>query len=248
MWLDVRGQGSAWALSPNAVEDTLTGAMSVSVDIISIGTLSRNILWNEGAAVRPAHATTTLIRDGGVSILVDPALPGEVLQHRLDERAGLKPEQIDVVFLTSFSPVHRRGLALFSKADWYISRLERDTVLDGLNALSNHSGSTVENVSYEDIQAEIELLGRLKPAPDKLASQVDFFPSYGAAPGNASLLVQAARTIVVAGDAVVTRDYFDQRRVWDRSSDPEKAKESFQELSEIADAIVPGHDNVIYLG
>jgi glyoxylase-like metal-dependent hydrolase (beta-lactamase superfamily II) len=75
----------------------------------------------------------------------------------------------------------------------------------------------------------VELLGRLKPAPEKLTPKIDLFPSYGASPGNASLLVSAARTIVVAGDAVVTRDHFAEGRVWDRSADPIQAKESIVE-------------------
>ena len=48
---------------------------SARFDIISIGTLSRNRLWNETAAVRTPHATTTLIRTGSRHILVDPGLP-----------------------------------------------------------------------------------------------------------------------------------------------------------------------------
>jgi len=53
---------------------------------------------------------------------------------------------------------------------------------------------------------------------------------------------------VVAGDAIVTREHFDAGRVWERSADPEAAKASFAEIREIADAIIPGHDNVLYLG
>lgn len=235
-------------LSPRASNRTLIPAMSLTVDIINIGTLSHNALWNESAPVRPAHATTTLVRDNGMTLLVDPSLPPELLEHRLHERAGLKPDRIDAVFLTNFSPVHRRGIDLFNHADWFISAVERDTVLQAINQVLSGARSAVGEVSYEEIEAEAQLLGRLKPAPEKLSSRIDFFPSYGAAPGSASLLINAARTIVVAGDAVVTRDYFDQRRIWDRSTDPQQAKESFRELAEIADAIIPGHDNILYLG
>ena len=49
--------------------------MPVSVEIISVGTLSRNRFWNETSAQRPAHATTTLLRSDETSIIVDPALP-----------------------------------------------------------------------------------------------------------------------------------------------------------------------------
>ena len=62
--------------------------MPVSVDIISIGTLSRNRFWNETSARRPAHATTTLLRNDESSLIVDPALPPEILRQRLDERTA----------------------------------------------------------------------------------------------------------------------------------------------------------------
>src|SRR5437660_1625976 len=87
---------------PHSVSRNLMA--SPRFDIISIGTLSRNILWNEPQPVRTPHATTTLVRVGKRNILVDPALPAIVLGARLLERAGLRPEQIDTVFLTNFRP------------------------------------------------------------------------------------------------------------------------------------------------
>ena len=70
----------------------------MDVRIISIGTLSRNRLWNEFDAVRTPHATTTLVRArGDRAILVDPGLPAAVLGVRLNERTGLRPDQITAV-------------------------------------------------------------------------------------------------------------------------------------------------------
>jgi hypothetical protein len=46
---------------------------AIRFDIISIGTLSRNRLWNETQDLRTAHSTTTLIRSGNRNILVDPS-------------------------------------------------------------------------------------------------------------------------------------------------------------------------------
>ncbi len=79
----------------------------VRVDVISIGCLSRNLLWGEQESLRTPHATTTLIRAGKRHILVDPGLPAPVIGARLYERTGLKPEQIDTVFLTNYRPAHR---------------------------------------------------------------------------------------------------------------------------------------------
>ena len=67
----------------------------------------------ETEAVRTAHATTTLIRIGKRAILVDPGLPPPALNARLFERTGLRPAQIDTIFLSNFRPSHRAGLPLF---------------------------------------------------------------------------------------------------------------------------------------
>ncbi len=103
--------------------------MSVRLDVISIGTLSRNRLWNETERVRSAHATTSLIRAGKRHILVDPGLPPPALAARLHERTGLRPEQIDTVFLTNFRPSHRAGLPLFVRhAKIFIHEIEQEAV------------------------------------------------------------------------------------------------------------------------
>ena len=79
--------------------------------IISIGCLAAHPLWNERGAVRTGHATTTLITSGKRRILVDPGLPPQALSARLSERAGISPQDVTDVFLTSFAPDVRRGLA-----------------------------------------------------------------------------------------------------------------------------------------
>src|SRR5438093_13017757 len=105
------------------------------MDIISIGTLSRNRLWNEPEPLRTPHATTTLIRTGKKNILVDPGLPAQALGARLFERTGLRPEQIDTVFLTNFRPSHRAGLSLFQNAKVLIHEREQETTAAHLRRL-----------------------------------------------------------------------------------------------------------------
>ena len=50
--------------------------------IISIGTLSVHELWDQQGAARTPHATTTLVRSEGKTILVDPGLPAQVITAR----------------------------------------------------------------------------------------------------------------------------------------------------------------------
>lgn len=219
--------------------------MSVSVDIVSVGTLSRNRFWNETGTVRPSHATTTLLRDGEATVIVDPSLPGEILEQRLDERSGLKPERIDTVLLTNFRPVHRRGLALFSHATWLMSADEIEALTSHLHGIVDAAGARGEEVD-ELVEQEIKLLSRIQPAPQRLTDQMHLFPSAGVTPGAASLLaLSTERTIAVTGDAIINRDYFAHRQAFEQHSNAEQAVQAVGELIEIADIIIPGHGDWI---
>jgi glyoxylase-like metal-dependent hydrolase (beta-lactamase superfamily II) len=216
--------------------------MGVEFDIVSIGTLSRNRLWNEAGAKRAGHATTTLIRDANTTILVDPGLPAEVLAQRLDERAGLRPEQIDTVFLTNFRPAHRRGLAAFSKATWLMHEPEIAAMKAHLTEIDRRSeaGDDVRRL----VREEMALLSKIRAADDKLTPAVHLFPALGVTPGAAGLLLAApTHTVLVAGDAVISRGYFQAGRVFEQVSSVPDAQAAFSEIIEIADEIVPGHDN-----
>jgi glyoxylase-like metal-dependent hydrolase (beta-lactamase superfamily II) len=218
--------------------------MNTTFDVVSIGTLSRNLFWGETQAVRAAHATTTLIRDGGTTILVDPSLPGEGLEFRLSERTGLKPAQVEVVFLTTWRPVHRRGLHLFDQADWLVNQAELDAMRKHMERLIGQYKAGLQRPDPA-IADELDLLRRCKPAPEKLTANVHLFPAGGTSPGGAGLLVASPlTTVVVAGDAVLSREYLERGQVYEESYDPEAAQESMRDILDVADQIIPGHDNL----
>jgi glyoxylase-like metal-dependent hydrolase (beta-lactamase superfamily II) len=216
---------------------------SVRLDVISIGTLSRNRLWGETQNVRTPHATTTLIRTPRKNILVDPGLPPQAIGARLFERTGLRPEQIDIVFLTNFRPSHRAGLSLFGDAKILMHEVERETMANRLRAL-------IEEAPHDDLDRavlvnELKLLESIQPAEDKLGEQVDLFPLFGYTAGTSGLLVAApTTTTLIASDAVPTLDHFLAGQIMPDAYDIEAAGESMREVYEIADLIVPGHDNV----
>ncbi len=219
--------------------------MPVTFDVVSIGCLSHNRFWNEPAPVRAPHATTTLIRDEEQTILVDPSLPVELLVHRLGERTGLTPDGVDRVFLTSFQPIHRRGLSAFDRAEWlmYEDEIEayRGHLMQVLDA--EREGEPEE---IEVVRQELAVLERIQPAPERLTAQVHLFPSPGVTPGSCSLLLATpTTTIAVAGDAAINRDYLEHGRAYERCNDAEQATASLGELVEIADQIICGHDNVV---
>lgn len=211
--------------------------------VISIGALSKNPLWQERVAVRTSHSTTTLIRSESAVMIVDPSLPAPILEARLFERTGLKPDAITHVFLTNLKPVHRRALELFPKAICWAAEVEIDIAQQALATASRHL--TGETEGQAKLTAERKLLAAMRAAPDQLADGVDLFPLPGYTPGQAGLLLKfAARTVMVTGDAVPTQGHFEAGQVFQDSFDINQAKESLAEVYELADVIVPGHDNV----
>ena len=177
------------------------------IDIISIGTLSRNRLWGENQIVRTAHATTTLIRSGKHNLLIDPGLPAPAIAARLHERAGLRPDQIDLVFLTNFKPAHRAGLSAFTSARCLIHPIERETAQAELQALIDQAPE--QDIDRRQLLAELALVNQIEPADDQLLPHIDLFPLFGYSAGQCGLLASLPMTtVLIAGDAVPTLDHF----------------------------------------
>ena len=211
--------------------------------ILSLGTLSVNEHWPATQPRRVPHATTTLVRSEKRVIVVDPALPPQAVAARLGERSGLLPDAVTDVFLTNFRPAHRGGLEAFPDAKWWIAEAERERVGRALLARFEQEE---DNAVRRLLDADIQLLRRLQPAPDKLAPHVDLFPLPGYTPGNCGLLLsEPSRTVIIAGDAVATAEHLERGQVLRNAFDIEQAQESLVEALEIADAIIPGHDNIV---
>ncbi len=211
--------------------------------IISIGTLSQNELWPGDKGGRTPHATVTLIRSGDQVILVDPALPAQLLAARLMERSGLELAAVTDVFLTNFRPAHRWGLPGLTHAKWHIAEAEREAI--GRSLVERFQAEQDEEVRAL-LQQDITLLQRCGNAADKLAKRVDLFPLPGFTPGTCGLLLlDATTTTLVAGDAVATCEHLSAGQVLRHAADLELARASFAEAVEIADVIICGHDNVM---
>jgi glyoxylase-like metal-dependent hydrolase (beta-lactamase superfamily II) len=216
---------------------------SIRLDIISIGTLSRNRLWGEKEPLRTPHATTTLIRTGQRIVLVDPGLPAPALAARLFERTGVRPQAIDMILLTNVRPAHRAGLSLFPHARRLIHEVEQQAARQHLEHLLSQAPE--QDLDRQVLQEELQLLDSLAPAEDQLAEGVDLFPLFGYTPGTTGLLVALpTTTILIAADAVPTQDHFLAGQVLPDAYDITAAQESMREVYEIADLIVPGHDNL----
>jgi len=220
--------------------------MDARYKVISIGAMAAHPLWNEREEVRSPHATTTLIEAGESRVLVDPSLPAQILSVRLRERANLGPQDITHVFLTSFQPLRRRGLASFERAKWLISERERESIGVSLIERLREAMEGDDQELVKVLEPEVALLQRCEAAPDSIAEGVDLFPLYGVTPGTCGLLLPTSKaTVVICSDAIPTVEHLEQGKVLPNCADVEQAQESFREAIDIADLLILGRDNLV---
>ncbi len=166
-----------------------------------------------------ASPTTTLIKDGGLNVLVDPGANEKKLLEAL-EKEGLKPTDIDVVFLTHYHLDHTLNIRLFPGKDIY----------DGSVIYSNDK--------------ETEYSGNIPNTNIKVVQ------TPGHSDEHCSLLTETEKgRIVIAADVFWWRDNeeqkTDEQSLIDHEDDYANNKEelikSRKKLLKIADYIIPGH-------
>lgn len=220
--------------------------MSVEYTVISIGALSRNRLWDESARLRTSHATTTAVFDADKIILVDPSLPPQALGPVFNERTGKRLADVTDVFCTTLRPVHRRSILALSDATWWAHADEIESHRRKLTDLLD-SARRMNPADAVQVEADLKLLEAFRPAPERMTDQVTVYPMAGASLGSAGLLLTPpTMTVVVAGDAVLTAGHMLAGQVGEGCEDRDKALATLRDVLELADVIVPGHDNVCF--
>lgn len=212
--------------------------------IASIGTLAFNSLWNERSILRTGHATTTVIKSGEAILLVDPSLPAQIVDARLQERWGFGLSKITHVFLTGFDPDRRRTLDGLQHATWYMHEPEITYAAESITDELHRAEGDTELTQL--LESHKELLSSFEFAQDCLLPGVDLFPLPGFTPGSCGLLLPtSSRTILICGDTVATSEHCAKGSVLSNAINIEQTQESFIECVEIADILVPGRGNVI---
>jgi len=192
-------------------------------DVITIGNLSRNRYWGEtGEPVRGGWCTCTLITGEGFRLLVDPSLRDPAaMAAELDRRTGLKPEAVDAVFITHHHGDHHWGIEAFQSARW----LAAPPVAQLVNRETHYSRP-------------------VEPTARRLLNEIEMIHTPGHTREHHSLLFRCdGQAVVVAGDAVMTRDFLAHRQGYLNSVDFQQASRTIEEIARIADIVVPGHDN-----
>jgi len=218
---------------------------SPPVQLISLGSLSANLLWNEQHAVRTGHATCSLIAQDDTLTLVNPGLPPAALVSRLHERTGQMPDRVHRVFLTSVDADHARGLEAFPNATWLAFPPELDAARERAESERDAAIEHGDQEHAESLARHLTALEQIVPTEEGPAPNIDLFPSVGVTPGCCGLLLpHEGRTILIAGDAVASEAHLLAGQILP-CPDRELALSSFTEAVEIADIIVCGRDGMI---
>jgi glyoxylase-like metal-dependent hydrolase (beta-lactamase superfamily II) len=196
-------------------------------DVVTIGNLSRNRYWGESdeRALHSVICSCTVISGKDFHIIVDPSLSDEAaMTAELKRRTGLTPDNINMVFITHKHGDHLAGLKHFPKSRW----IAGTEVADELNS----SGS---------------LSGIIEPAGSRLFDSVDVIPTPGHTPAHYSLRFDfKGLSVVVAGDSVATKDFWDEKRMYYNVMDLAESEKTMEKIDSVADIIVPGHDNCFF--
>ena len=204
----------------------------IEYHVLNIGCFSRNMFWGEkqDQAYRDAICTSTLIK-GDKNIIVDPSLPPEQMAKTLYDRSGLRPDNIDFVFITHAHGDHFVGIECFPNAIWYMNRHEID-------ALKNSADVRDQNLAHQ-----------IQPPSDAFVKDIELVHLPGHTFNTTGLKFNSRDGVIIAcGDAVMTRDYFDHAVGHYNSVDVEMVSDTIKALGNMADVIVPGHDNQFLTG
>jgi glyoxylase-like metal-dependent hydrolase (beta-lactamase superfamily II) len=194
--------------------------------VLNIGNLSRNCFWGEDDSTsrRGAVCTSSLVYDGSTLILVDPPHEARSMASLLDQRCGVNPAQVDMVFMTHAHGDHRMGLESFPNAELLMPEME-------LRELR--------------IRTDIPLVQRIQGAGTRLTPSTEVIPLPGHTAGLCGLLLDAAEgRVLIAGDAVYTRDHYGTRNAGFNCADRAQALQTYERIAGLADVVVPGHDNL----
>ena len=195
--------------------------------VLTLGQFSRNRFWGEldTQPYREPICTSTLVK-GKINIVVDPSLPVAEMAKVLFNRSGLRPDKVDMVFLTHAHGDHFVGIELFENAHWYINEIE------------------LESMKKSDSPKDLEIARKLEPCGPGLADGLEFIVFPGHTNGTTGMLFDTSDgRACICGDAVMTRDFFNNRLGYRNSLDFEKASASIEKMAGLADIVVPGHDN-----
>ena len=178
-----------------------------------------------------SQPTVTLVRTDGLNILIDPGWqdygkPDRLLSDLL--YFGLKPSDIDEIFITHWHSDHWNGVPLFPDAKLFYAGV-------GPGVVKKHLRNQVE---------DRELI-RLKEG-DSWHTGIDIISTIGHTSHDHSVRIRwNDKTHIATGDAIVSKMYFETKTFFPNHR-VEKHRDallaSYDKIVQQADFIIPGHD------
>lgn len=180
-----------------------------TLDILTVGHLVK-----ENDVVKEAHSTSTLIRSGDRTIVVDTSSRErrDAIKHSLKSLKVL-PKDVDIVVTTHAHGDHMGNDDMFPKAQFIVH--EEEGPIEGHRIMD---GDILE-----------------------IAPGVVIVHTPGHSRGSISVFVEGDQRYAVTGDAVPLEDNFRRMVPPGIHFDREIALQSINRVGEFADIIVPGH-------
>jgi len=179
---------------------------------------------------RGAVCTSTFISGNGAAVLVDPPFEAARLAEVLHARTGKTLAEITHVYITHGHGDHFMALDCFPNASIY--------------AAPDEIKKVIENCEQRD-----GFTPGIIPAKDGFIPGISVIHIPGHTMGICGLLFDAAEgKVAVVGDAIMTRDFFAAREGYHNSVDFTASTRSIELIADIADIVVPGHDNYFLTG
>ena len=200
---------------------------------LTLGHLSRNKFWGEDPDTQyhSVVASSTLVQDGDVNILVDPTLPVDEIERRLQRYCGLDRNDIDIVFATHYHTDHRVDAEKYPNAKLYMSAESIQEIAD-VKKEGGRFAQIFLNGAVFDFEA----------APVQLTPGVAVHPLPGHTLGLAGLVfTSGGKKILLSGDTIMNTEFYSAREGYFIDASQEKTAASMQWAHENVDIIVPGH-------
>ena len=182
-------------------------------------------------------STVALVQTGQHNMLVDTGSYGDRAQLLESlETAELLPENVDALFLTHFHYDHILNFDLFPNAVIRMSIEEINYV--------NKGGYQISKDPFVPAALYPLLSDRVKPFSGEveLLTGVRTVPLPGHTPGMTGLLLEKDG-ILLAGDGIKNGYEFTRGQPPPAFGDSEEALRSYRRGSEVAQIVIPGHDN-----
>lgn len=183
-------------------------------------------------------ATVTLVETDGKKILIDTGWEGQKDYYRVfGERNrlvtelkyfGLKPADIDEIFITHWHGDHWENIYLFPQATIFYAGCPSSLVKNNLEAISANN-VTMKLEEGSDWHPGLEIID-----------------THGHTNHDHSVVINHNRmNFIAAGDSIVSKMYYHTETFFPNDRVKEFHEEhlaSFKKIIEIADFIIPGHD------